>query len=58
MMDYYIQTCARQAISNRQHAKDKSYQYSTRLMFDKCAARWEQALINLANKLIASASNG
>jgi hypothetical protein len=49
----FAETCAKHVVRNRKLAADKTYQYRTRLMFDKCAARWEQALINKANTLIS-----
>lgn len=53
-MNYFIVTCAKQVLKNRSYAADKKSQYRTRLMYDRSAARWEQGLIDYANRLIAN----
>lgn len=56
-MSYFIQTCAKNVVDNRNRARDKTYRYSTRLMYDRFAAKWEQMLIDKANFLISQGSN-
>lgn len=50
MWSEFITHTAKMVLHYREWANDKSLRYETRLRFDKEAARYEQRMIDYANK--------